>query len=311
MFRGKKVAVIIPSYRVKNKILSVLEDIPEYVDQIFVVDDKCPEKTGEFVASKNIDRVSVLFHDENQGVGGAVISGFKRALELQCDYFVKVDGDGQMDPKAIEQFLERLDLGSDYVKANRFQDFVALRKMPKIRLFGNSVLSFWVKAASGYWNVMDPTNGYVAVNKKTLSRLQLDKISKDYFFEIDMLINLNIVGACVEDIPLSAKYEDEQSSLSITKTLRSFPQKIMKGLLKRVFLKYYIYDFNMLSLYLLFGLPLFFFGILWGGVHWIDSIVTKTPKPTGTVMIAVLCVVMGFQLLLQAINIDIFSGRKK
>lgn len=253
----------------------------------------------------------MIFHKKNQGVGGATISGLKRALSLGADYVVKIDGDGQMDASRMEDILKKLDDGYDYAKGNRFRHFSSLRKMPKIRLFGNSALSFLVKAVSGYWNIMDPTNGYLGISSKALKEIELSSIAKDYFFETDMLINLNIIGATVTDVPIPARYGDEKSSLSISKTLKTFPSRLIKGLFRRIFIKYYIYDFNMFSVYFATGLPLFLFGITWGGFHWVDSIITNSSKPTGTIMVATLCTIMGFQLLLQAINIDMGSTSRK
>ena len=204
-----------------------------------------------------------------------------------------------------------VDIKADYTKGNRFTDFKALRQMPKIRLLGNSGLSFLVKASSGYWNMMDPTNGYTAINKHALEELDLDNIAKRYFFESDMLINLNIENATVIDVDIPAKYGDEESSLSITKTLFGFPPKLFKGFCKRIFLKYFIYDFNMLSLYLVLGLPMVLFGTLWGSYKWIEAIITGIEASTGTVMLSVLPIILGTQFLLQAIQIDMNNIPKK
>lgn len=244
--------------------------------------------------------------------GGAVVTGYKKALELDTDIVVKIDGDGQMDINYMQQLIQPLlDGRADYTKGNRFTDFKALRKMPKIRLFGNSGLSFLVKAASGYWNMMDPTNGYTAINKHALGELDLDNLAKRYFFESDMLINLNIENAVVIDVDIPAKYGDEKSSLSITKTLFGFPPKLFKGLCKRIFLKYFVYDFNMLSLYLFMGLPMVLFGTVWGIVKWMEAIVSNTETTTGTVMLAVLPIILGTQFLLQAIQIDMNNIPRK
>ena len=210
--------------------------------------------------------------------------------------------------KLIQPIIDRK---ADYTKGNRFTDFKALRQMPKVRLFGNSGLSFLVKASSGYWNMMDPTNGYTAINKHALEELDLDNIAKRYFFESDMLINLNIENAVVADVDIPAKYGDEESSLSVTKTLFGFPPKLFKGLCKRIFLKYFIYDFNMFSLYLVLGLPMVLFGTGWGIEKWIEAIITNVETTTGAVMLAVLPIILGTQFLLQAIQIDMNNIPKK
>lgn len=300
------ISVVIPSYKVSKHILDVINDIPEFVNHIIVVDDKCPQNSGNIAEISNDKRVVVCYHEVNQGVGGAVVTGYKKALELGSEIVIKIDGDGQMDVNYMKKLIQPIvDGKADYTKGNRFTDFKALRQMPKIRLFGNSGLSFLVKASSGYWNLMDPTNGYTAINKHALDELDLDNLAKRYFFESDMLINLNIENAVVLDVDIPAKYGDEESSLSVTKTLFGFPPKLFKGLCKRIFLKYFIYDFNMLSLYLVLGLPMVLFGTLWGSYKWIEAIITGIETSTGTVMLSVLPIILGTQFLLQAISIDI------
>lgn len=306
------ISVVIPSYKVSKYILDVIKDIPEFVNHIIIVDDKCPQNSGQIAKTSSDSRVIVCYNEKNLGVGGAVITGYKKALELNSDIVIKIDGDGQMDVNYMQKLIQPiLDGKADYTKGNRFTDFKALRAMPKVRLFGNSGLSFLVKAASGYWNLMDPTNGYTAINKHALEELDLDNIAKRYFFESDMLINLNIENAVVVDVEIPAKYGDEESSLSITKTLVGFPPKLFKGLCKRIFLKYFIYDFNMLSLYLVVGLPMLFFGIVFGSIKWIEAIVNNIETSTGTIMLAVLPIILGTQFILQAIQIDMNNIPRK
>lgn len=306
------ISVVIPSYKVSKYILDVIKDIPEFVNHIIIVDDKCPQNSGQIAKTSSDNRVIICYHEKNLGVGGAVITGYKKALELNSDIVIKIDGDGQMDVNYMQKLIQPiLDGKADYTKGNRFTDFKALRAMPKVRLFGNSGLSFLVKAASGYWNLMDPTNGYTAINKHALEELDLDNIAKRYFFESDMLINLNIENAVVVDVEIPAKYGDEESSLSITKTLVGFPPKLFKGLCKRIFLKYFIYDFNMLSLYLVVGLPMLFFGIVFGSIKWIEAIVSNIETSTGTIMLAVLPIILGTQFILQAIQIDMNNIPRK
>ena len=305
-------AVVIPSYKVASHIVSVISNIPDNITHIIIIDDKCPHNSGHIAQELHNPRVTVIFHDENQGVGGAVISGYKKALELGADIVVKIDGDGQMDIDYMQKLIQPIiDGQADYTKGNRFYDFKALHQMPKIRLLGNSGLSFLVKAASGYWNMMDPTNGYTAIRREVIENLELDKIAKRYFFESDMLINLNIENAIVVDVPIPAKYGDEKSSLSITRTLFGFPPKLFIGLWKRIFYKYFIYDFNMLSVYLLLGMPMVVFGTLFGFYHWAIADASDIQTPTGTVMMAVLPIILGVQFLLQAIQIDMGNIPKR
>ncbi|MEO5373983.1 MAG: glycosyltransferase family 2 protein [Alphaproteobacteria bacterium] len=312
VFSAAKVAVVIPCYRVRAHLAGVIAGIPPEVGHIVVVDDLCPERSGEVAEASGDPRVTVVRHAVNQGVGGAMVSGYRRAMELGCDVMVKMDGDGQMDPALIGRFVAPLMEGrADYAKGNRFRDFHALRAMPPMRLFGNSMLSFLVKAASGYWSMMDPTNGYTAIHRRALEDLDLDRVAKRFFFESDLLIRLNVVGAVLTDVPMPARYGDETSSLSIPRVLLDFPPRLLRGLLRRIVLKYFVYDFNVGSLYLAVGLPLTLFGILFGAWEWIDSVRTGVVRPVGTVMLVVLPLILGFQLLLQAVAVDIAAEPKR
>ena len=307
-----KIAAVIPAYKVANKLRGVILSLPDNIDYIIVVDDKCPCHSGKEAEELSNSNVVVLYHEENRGVGGAVVTGYKKAVELGCDIIVKIDGDGQMDTAYINDLITPLiNNEADYTKGNRFMNFHALRAMPKIRLFGNSVLSFLLKITSGYWNIIDPTNGYTAIHRRALDKLNLDRLSKGYFFESDMLINLGIINAVVKDVDIPAKYGDEDSSLNIVKIALQFPSKLAKGFIRRLFFKYFIYDFNMASVYLLVGLPMFVFGVLLGLIEWLDSIINGTVKTAGTIMLVALPIIVSFQMLLQAVGIDINSIPRK
>jgi dolichol-phosphate mannosyltransferase len=309
-----RIAVVLPCYMVAGQLEKVLNSIPDSVERIVVVDDCCPQKSYEIGnrLARMDERITVLRHDENSGVGGSVIDGYRKALELGADIIVKMDADGQMDVKDMPALIDCIVHGrADYAKGNRFLKFDDVGTMPKWRLFGNSVLSFAMKAVSGYWNITDPTNGYTAIRREVLEKLNLDQISKRYFFESDMLIQLNLIGAIVEDTPMKTFYGDEHSSLNIWKVMAEFPFKLLRRLARRIFLKYFIYDFNMGSVYILIGVPMFLFGFIYGAAEWLDSIITNTAKPAGTIMLAALPIIMGFQMLLQAIQIDIERTPKK
>lgn len=307
-----KTAVVIPSYKVADTISSVILSVQHNVDHIIVVDDACPESSGRIAEKLNIDNVIVLYHEKNIGVGGAVVTGYKKAIELGCDIIVKMDGDGQMDPAYLGSLISPLiNDRADYAKGNRFRNFIALRSMPRLRLFGNSILSFLVKLASGYWNIMDPTNGYTAIHRRALERLELGRLPKRFFFETGMLIHLNIVSAVVKDVSMPAIYGNGKSTLNIPKILVQFPPLLIKGLMRRIFLKYFVYDFNMASVYIALGLPMFLFGTIFGAIEWVDSLITGTPRSAGTIMLVALPIIVSFQMLLQAINIDINSIPRK
>lgn len=304
----RNVAVVVPAYRVPGSIGEVLGSLPDAIGQVIVVDDGCPESSGKRAEGLGKSNITVLYHERNEGVGAAVITGYRRALELGYEIVVKMDGDLQMDPNYLGSLVTPLlNDDADYTKGNRFRDLSQLKTMPWTRLFGNSLLSFFVKAASGYWNIMDPTNGYTAIHRRVLGGLDLSRLSKRYFFESDMLINLNIMNAVVQDVAMPAKYGEEESSLRISHAVLQFPPRLLTGLLKRIFLKYYLYDFNMASVYMLVGLPVFLLSAIFGIVEWVDSLLTGIPRSAGTIMLAALPIIISFQMLLQAVQIDIQS----
>ena len=302
-----KIASVIPAYKTKNYILKVISEIGPEVDAIYVIDDKCPEESGKYVSANCDDkRVTVLYHEINKGVGGAVKTGYKKAYEDGSDIIIKVDSDGQMDTALIPMMIKPIINGeADYVKGNRFFDLESLSKMPRLRLFGNSVLSLVNKFVNGYWNIMDPTNGFTAIHKNALKRLPLDKISDRYFFESDMLFRLGIIRAVIMDIPMKAKYADEESGLSIKRILFEFPPKYINRYIKRIFYNYFLRDFNVATIELIFGLILFLTGVCFGIYHWYISTKFMVPATSGTVMLAALPTILGFQLLLSALQFDI------
>lgn len=311
--RKYDIAVVIPCYRVEREISAVIASLPRYIKHIIVVDDASPDATAELVlqTAKKDKRIVFLRHEQNQGVGGAMVTGFRKALELEAKIVVKIDGDGQMDINHLPDLLSPLIQGqADYAKGNRFRDFQALQKMPFIRRVGNMALGFLSKAATGYWNLFDPTNGYIAIRAAALAQLPLDKIDRSYYFETSMLENLYLLGAVVRDVPMPARYGGERSNLSIRRVLFEFPFKLMKTFLGRLVLKNLIYDFSMASIYLLAGIPLLLFGLVFGTIKWVDYATRSVPAPTGTVMLPTLSVLLGIQFLIAAIEIDLRSTPK-
>lgn len=301
-----KTAVIIPAYKVKNHILGVLEAIGPEVVAIYVVDDCCPEASGDFVSGRTSDpRIHVLKNPENRGVGGAVMTGYMAALNDGIEIMVKVDGDGQMDPSLIGQFTAPIRHGfADYTKGNRFFDLEQIHQMPTIRLIGNAGLSFMSKLSTGYWDLFDPTNGYTAIHRSVALRLPYSKISQRYFFETDMLFRLNTLGAVVIDVPMDAKYGDEQSGLKIGKVLPEFLLKHTRNLFKRIFYNYYLRDMSIASIELPVGVVLLFFGVVTGVSSWLTSIHTGVAATAGSVMLSALPMIMGLQLVLAFLAND-------
>ncbi len=306
----KNIVVVIPCYRVEKEIAGVITSLPDFVRHIIVVEDASPDGTAEVVShlAENDHRITLLRHPKNQGVGGAMRTGFLKAIELHADVVIKLDGDGQMDPVWIPALISPILNGqADYTKGNRFRDFQALQKMPLVRRIGNMALGFLTKAATGYWNLFDPTNGYLAIHGRVLAHLPLGQIEKRYFFETSMLATLYLLGAVVKDIPMPARYGGEVSSLSIHRSLFEFSAKLLRTFLRRLVLKNLIYDFSMASIYMLTGAPLLLFGLVFGIDRWAYYSSIHTPAPTGTVMLPTLSVLLGIQFLIAAVEIDLRS----
>ena len=307
MAKRARIGVVIPAYKVTRHILGIIDHIGEDVEKIYVVDDGCPEKSGAYIKKNCRDnRVIIIYNETNTGVGGATVSGYLAAIRDQMNIVVKIDGDGQMDPLLIPNFVAPiLEAKADYTKGNRFQSMDSLRTMPKTRFLGNSVLSFFTKASSGYWTIFDPTNGYTAIDVSLLQRLPLKKLNKRYFFESDMLFRLYLQRAVVMDIPMDAVYRSEESGINIPTVILPFLKGHAKNLFKRILYAYFLSDFSIASLEIVFGLALFLFGFSFGAQKWLYSLFSGQPSTSGTVMLAALPLILGFQLLLSALNYDI------
>lgn len=299
------IAVIIPAYKVANKIETVIANIPTFVRTIIVVNDASPDSTKDTLEKIIDSRIIVLQHDQNQGVGGAMITGYNHALEIGAEILVKMDGDDQMDPAKIKDLVNPILNGiADFTKGNRFLHQTQLRSMPFVRRIGNWGLTFMVKAASGYWNIFDPSNGFTAMHAEVWRNINKSRIAKDYFFESSLLTELRYLAAVIQDIYIPARYQDEVSSLSIKKILFSFPIRLIKVTFRRFIYQYYLYNFSFGSLAFIIGMMFVLFGLVWGIIYWIKSIETGIPATTGTVLIAVLPIILGVQLLLQVISQD-------
>jgi len=306
MTKKLKVYVVMPAYNEAAHIADVIRRVPAIVDKIIVVDDHSSDNTAQAAQAAGDSRVEVICNTPNLGVGGATIVGYRRALEDGADIVVKLDSDGQMDPDGIGKLVRPIIEGrADYAKGFRFHDRKTLRKMPKLRLIGNWGLSYLVKMASGYWNIFDPTNGFTAIHRGTLAMIDLDNLSQDYFFETDMLCNLYRVRATVRDVPLPTHYGDEASELNPLHTLMRFPGKLFRAYVQRIIWHYYIRDFSTFSLLFLIGWVLMLFGIGFGATKWYLNASKGIVTTTGTVMISVVPLFLGFQMVLQAVLLDV------
>ena len=311
---NNKICVVIPCYNVSKHIEGVINGIPQEISFIVAVNDKSTDNTFsilEQLAETN-SKIFIVHHQTNQGVGGAMISGYKKSLELGADITIKMDGDGQMESENIGKLIQPLIEGkADFSKGNRFRDLRALQAMPPVRRIGNLGLSFLIKAASGYWNIFDPTNGFTAIKNETLALVNFNKLHKRYYFETSMIAELYFCNAVIFDVPMKAKYGDEVSGLSSTKTLFEFPPKLLVTFLRRILLKYFLFDFNVGTLYLITGIPIFLYGFIFGLLKYEEYDQLGIGAPTGTVILPTLLIILGFQLLLAGLAFDVNNYPKK
>ena len=313
-FTTHKIAVVIPYFNASKEIVRVISKLPDYLHSIIIVDDQSPAPLPKEEIEKLINpktKVSFLQNEVNLGVGGATKRGFKEALKIGSHLIIKIDADDQMDLKYLPDLLNPLLLNKcDVTKGNRFKDLKALRSMPIVRRIGNLGLSFLIKAATGYWHNFDPTNGFLALRAEVLKKLDFSKLSNRYYFETSLLAQLYFEKANINDIPMPAIYGDEKSNMKIWKMPFVFGARLTNTFVKRIIKEYFLYDFNIGSVYLLFGFPLFMFGLIFGIWEWIYYAKINTFAPTGTIMIITLSIILGFQLILQAIQYDIINAPK-
>jgi glycosyltransferase involved in cell wall biosynthesis len=311
MYKDSRIVVVVPARNEASQIGRVISSMPALVDQIVVVDDCSDDGTADQARATVDSRVTILHTAAQSGVGGAMVLGYRRAVELGADIAVKMDGDGQMPPEHLPGLLDAiLDEGYDYAKGNRFLAGESIKTMPTHRMLGNIVLTFMTKLASGYWQVFDPQNGYTAIRGKALGCIDLDRLRRDYFFENDMLIQLNFLRYRVKDVAIPARYGDEESEINLLRVGVSFPILLLRRFFYRIIHNYVLLDFSPIALFLFLGMALF----LWGGglglYLWAHTIITGLPTATGTIMLSLLPLILGFQLILQSIVLDIQESRK-
>jgi dolichol-phosphate mannosyltransferase len=300
---------VIPSYRAARSIVDVVRDALEFVDRVIVVDDACPEASGAVVerAFRGDVRVECLFHTTNQGVGAATKTGMMRALDLRAQFVVKVDADGQMDPSFIPGMRDVLHMKPQLalVKGNRFRDTSVAREMPGIRLFGNSVLTLLARIATGLWSSTDPTNGYFMIRTSSLRRLRLASLSDRYYFEISLLAAVSMRRLEIAEMEMPAIYGAHPSSLNVLETAIDFPRRLCATFVKRLLWQYVVSDMNVGSVMLVLGSLLVGIAVVYGGLSWIETIHSGIARTPGTVMLAFLPFITGFQLLVNALIYDV------
>jgi glycosyltransferase involved in cell wall biosynthesis len=305
-----RVGVVIPAYNAESTIAAVVAGLPAEIRHVFVVDDESGDRTAAAIEGARISRVRLIRHERNRGVGGAMKSGYLAALEAGCEVIVKLDADGQMDPSFLPELVRPLVTGeAGYAKGNRLWSRQAARSMPRRRLLGNLFLSLATKAASGYWNVLDPTNGFTAIRADVLSRLDWRHLQDRYFFETSVLAELHLLRVPVRDVFMPARYVGASSSMQLAPTAVEFSGRLLRTLARRLTLEYVMLDFRPGTVFAAVGALLVLFGGGFGGYHWYHGEVTGVSSLPGTVMVAALPFFVGIQLLLQAILLDIGEVR--
>lgn len=305
MYKGAIIAAVVPAYKEELMISTVIETMPDFVDHIIIVDDCSPDDTSGAAERVGSSRVTLIRHEINQGVGGAIITGHHAAIELGADINVIMAGDAQMNPDYLPQLLDRVTgEGYGFAKANRFFSPESFEGMPRYRVFGNIVLSFMTKMTSGYWHLFDPQNGYTAIRTEVLKRLPLHAVSRRYSFENDLLIHLNILQVSAIDVPIPAVYADEVSSIKLSRVIPELLNLLLRGFWRRIWYRYVLWSFSPIALLLVAGLLLFVFGL--GVAVWVCfQIAGSVVATAATVMLAALPLMLGTQLLISALQLDI------
>ncbi len=258
MYKNKTIAAIIPCYNEEKQILKVLSSMPDIIDHLIVINDASTDKTLEIIKkeTKNNDKVFLIDHKKNQGVGGAIASGYKWARDNSTDIAVVMAGDAQMDPKDLTAILDPVaDGNADYSKGNRLSSGLAYKEIPKIRYYGNAILSLLTKIASGYWHIADSQNGYTAINKKSLKLIDWDKMYKRFGQPNDLLVRLNINNLKVQDVHINPVYNvGEKSEIKIHRVIFTISWLLLKRFFWRIKEKYLIRDFHPLIFFYFFGI---------------------------------------------------------
>ncbi|MEO7665850.1 MAG: glycosyltransferase [Dehalococcoidia bacterium] len=313
MYKGKRVTVVVPAYNEGALIAETLRGIPDFVDSVVVVDDASADSTAARAREVAVrdQRVTVMVHDQNTGVGGAVVDGYRAAIENGSDIAVVMAGDNQMPPEHLPELLDAIaEDGYDAAKGNRFiASESSLETMPRYRFIGNILLTILTKAASGYWSIFDSQNGYYAVTTQTLRRLNLERIAQRYDLENSILIQMNIINARVKDVGIPARYGEEVSGIRLWRVLPRMILTLVRGFFQRMYRKYVLYNFHPIALFLFSGLLMMLWGVLFGAWAAAESIGEDTAS-TGTVMLSVLPFLMGFQFVLSALVLDIQNEPK-
>ena len=313
MYKKLSIGVAVPAYNEEKLIEKTLTTMPEFIDHIVVINDHSNDKTLSIIQKlqKKDKRITIIDNSENHGIGYSLTKGLKKAAELGCDRIAVMAGDAQMDPNQLSPMLDNMAKRNlDFIKANRFMHLEALKSMPKYRRIGNIIVTILTKFATGYYSIFDTQNGYVVYSKDVIERMPWNLIGNRYEFENTILIGLSIIDAKIGDFPMPALYGDETSTIKIFSTTMRVLKCLMIGFWQRIYYKYILYSFHPIALFLLTGLTLFTIGIIAGIWLIVAKIITSISPTSGTVMLAVLPIILGIQLLLTALVMDVSEERR-
>jgi glycosyltransferase involved in cell wall biosynthesis len=305
VYEDNRIAAVVPAFNEEKLVATVITTMPDFVDYIVVVDDMSSDRTSEMARLVGDPRVTVIRHEHNTGVGGAIKTGHREALRLGADINVVMAGDAQMDPSYLPALLDPIvHEGYGFAKANRFFSTGSYQGMPKYRVFGNIVLSFLTKFASGYWHIFDPQNGYTATRRDVLQRLPMHQLAQRYSYENDVLINLNILRVPATDVPIPALYGAEISSIKLRRVGPEISNLLLRGLWRRFLWKYVVHSFSPVALFVIGGLMLTLFGTV-AGIWTIVQTLGPPIATAGSVILAVAPWLLGMQMLMYALMLDI------
>ena len=304
MLDGKTVAVVVPAYDEETLLPETLAGIPHFVDRIYVVDDASRDSTAEKAVAE--PRVQLIRHEQNKGVGAAILTGYQQAIADRVDVTCVMAADNQMAPDDLESIARPVvDGEADYAKANRLVTGEAWQLIPHARYLGNAMLSLLTKIASGYWHVADSQSGFTAISLATLEKLDLDRVYPRYGFPNDMLVHLNVVEARVRDVPSRPVYNvGEQSGIRYSRVVPAISWLLLKAFFWRLWQKYVIRDFHPLVFFYVFGIAMFVAG-LGLGIAEVVLRILGNPIPPATVVLVALLLLFGSQFMLFAMWFDL------
>lgn len=313
MYKNLKVAIVIPAYNEEALIEKTIDSVPEFIDHIIVINDGSTDQTQTVLdrITKSNRKIIIITNNPNEGLGSSMVKGFKKGLKTDADLFCVIAGDAQCDTSYISRLADELISNNlDYVKANRFFHLDALAAMPTYRRVGNIIITILTKFSTGYYSVSDTQNGYAIFTRQILEKISLSLIGKRYDYENTLLTALSIAGAKVRDYPVPAIYGDEKSTIPVVSTALRAIKATQIGFWKRIYYKYILFSFHPIALFLFSGITLMVLGFIIGAYQLIERIFVGISPSSGTVMLAVLPIILGFQLVLTAFILDVNNEGK-